>query len=651
MGVNRENNDSSQLQVSEPAAAFRAAFQQQDQSSSNFQGGNNTMSNNTNFAAGAAGLNTRLRRPMAKSNLGESVTQYRTAFTKLAEEAELPEAGFRLLVLDGQQALTALSAVICVLEMSVGGKPKAIAHTMILESSGPRLMPREIKIAGNSVERIVVPSDVYDGKFVEAVITLVRQASGLVDLEVVDAGSSVVPAELGAEDLVRLRRILQNASGACFTRANMISGGALEESFNASWLTSKDRLIARVDYSPLPSETMAGLPRRSDITVELVGQIAGNDGSQVEQSVSLCKLTAFVDLIFKAPEQQGMMGFGSLPGFAQAPMPGATQHYIPRIVVTGVSTELNATTLETQLMGISLLALLARGNAYLGAFTAMPYNSGGVDLRDIGAVGFEVNLTGDVNAKPAKIDTKAESFTPMHMQQLLQMAIRTNNIVFSIDVDESGDESWINMALAVAAGAAGSAAGQADATAALVEAAQRLTCNKFGQFFKGDRLAISDDNRIHTGYYDHPNGTRQDLRDLDYLAMLNLLGDRDMRAVMDYAATFDDVQTPVEIRMERRARILRLALGDSVKVKGFARRITLNPEFIFALAEGLSAAGLTIQPQNMISANATGQRGQATALQFASNGMQQSNLFNYSQSPFGQNYQSQQGQAFSFWGR
>lgn len=650
MGVNRENNDSSQPQVSQPAAAFEAAFQQQDQSK--YQGGN-TMSNNTNaFAAGAAGLNSRLRRPMAKSNLGESVAQYRTAFAKLAEEAELQESGYRLLVLDGQQALTALSAVICVLEMSVGGKPKAIAHTMILESSGPRLMPREIKIGGNSVERIVVPSDVYDGKFVEAVVTLVRQSSGLVDLEVVDAGSSVVPSELSPEDLVRLRRILQNATSACFTRANMISGGALEESFNASWLTSKDRLVARVDYSPLPSETMAGLPRRSDITVELVGQIAGNDGAQVEQSISLCKLTAFVDLIYKAPEQQGMMGFGSLPGFAQAPMPGATQHYTPRIVVTGVSTELNATTLETQLMGLSLLALLARGNAYLGAFTAMPYNSGGVDLRDIGAVGFEINLTGDANAKPAKIDTKAESFSAMHMQQLLAMAIRTNSIVFSIDVDESGDESWINMALAVAAGAAGTAAGQSDATAALVEAAQRLTCGKFANFYKGDRLAISDDNRIHTGYYDHPNGTRQDLRDLDYLAMLNLLGDRDMRAVVEYASTFDDVQVPVEIRLEKRARILRLALGDTVKVKGYARRVTLNPEFIFALAEGLAAAGLSIQPQNMIASNATGQRGQATALQFATNGMQQqSNLFNFTQPAFGQGYQSQMGQAFSFWNR
>ena len=589
---------------------------------------------------GVMGMNARLARPMPKSSVGETVVAYLNTLKEIAVESGLEDAGFKLLVLDGQSNLLALSAILIVMSADVESKPYAVVHTLIVEGSGARLLPREITVNNQRVEQIVVASDVYDQTYWKAIQQALVKDSGM-NLTIVEAGSSVIPTELEALDKAHLRRIVQNATGACFTTLNMQLSGALETAFNVGpeWITARDQLVARVDYSPVQAETMSGLPRRGDITVELQGQIQQQTVGQLEQSRALARVTGYVDLVYSPPsqqqQQQQMFGYP----VQQGPVP--TQHYYPRAVLTGISTELDATTMETQLLALSTFALLNRHNGWVGGFTAMPYNASGVDMRDLGAVGYEINLSNDPNAARARIDTKAESFTPGNMQQLVAMAMHPK-LIYSFDVEESGDESWINLAFIAAA------AGAQDATAMIVEAADRLTLNCFSKVYKGGPIAVSDQNRIHTGYYMHPDGSRRDIRDLDYLAMLNLLGADDMKSVVEFADTFDNHSIPLEVRLEKRARIIRHALGDSVHFKGFAYRITFNPNFIEAVAEACAMAGLVIRPQNLVSMNGSGQRGNADVLQYAA-GPMTGNQFNYVAPGFVQ--QNNMGQPFSRWTR
>ena len=143
-----------------------------------------------------------------------------------------------------------------------------------------------------------------------------------------------------------------------------------------------------------------------------------------------------------------------------------------------------------------------------------------------------------------------------------------------------------------------------------------MLCGKFSEFFPvGAPFVINDNNRVPLGVYQHGAETR-DLRDLDYLAMLNLIGDRDMNAVMSWSSANDDINIPEEIRLDTKCRLIANALNDA-KITGWARRITVSKEAAKALGEAFRANGLVISPENMIQVNSSSQRGNSVALQAA----------------------------------
>ena len=565
--------------------------------------------------AGLMSVNSLLRRPLGRNTAGEATQALVKALSAHFDESFAAGAreSFDILVLDNNSAAVALSAILVCYKVSHAGRNYVAVYTMAVEASGGRLAPKMINLSGQNVEIDSVAGDAVDkvlwNKIVELVVSHYGQG-----IEILNAGQMVLPSELRADDAAHIHRVAYNSVAALATVVEEDVTGA-QAVISVSMIDNGSSLSATLDYNPAPLTNAVGLPVRNDVSVLLRGQSASaGANSPHEQVRDLTRVDAFIDLVYAEPAP---------PAFGQAPV---TQRYYPRVVITNLDSQIDAITAETQLLALATAPLLSKQQAWGGAFK--PRYTSGMDLRDIGAVGYEVQL--DPTQKPDKFDTKADAFGNANLFQLLQTTVY-DALIYSMDVEECGELSWLNQMFL------GAANGHKTAYGAIVKAADNLTDGHFSRVFpQGAQIVVDDQNRIHLGYYVDATGERRDIRDIDYLAMLNLLGDRDMKTVIDWGRTFDDPSIPLEIRLEQRARLLKGLLSD-MRIKGYARRLTFNPGFIEALAAACSNAGLVIRPNNLF-VNTTGSinRGNYNAAAFAVSGANASGMFNHSTQGFGQ---------------
>lgn len=562
--------------------------------------------------------NANLRRNFSRNSSGEYVQKFEKTLKKLFSEnlGEKWTDSYRLIVLDNQSANVALSSILlCYYERTNVGDFVSVA-TLIVEASAAALQNRTTNIGGTPVEIEVVPGDIFWGSddFWIQAVNAVTESYG--NVQVNDAGAQVLPRELDPEDEHRLRGVLYQASSACQTIMDNVLGG-VEEPFNVGWVQAGDSLSARVDFGNDNIENAVGLPLRADVIITQQGSLnntASNPG-QFEQVKDISIVTGYVDLVFVPPPA---------PALGQAPM---TQSYFPRFVMTRLDTQIDANTLELQLAALASAFLLTRGSAYRGSFKPRPIS--GTDLHDIGAIGYEVNLTGNPNAEPDRILTKDDSFGNVQLQQLLQAAVH-DGLMYSLDIEETGELAWIHQTFIAAAN------NDPTAVAAIVQAANNLTKNVFGTIWNNGQIAQDDGTRIHLGYFVDNEGRKHDLREIDYLAMLNLAGRDHPGLIQEFENTYVATNVPLEIRLEKRIKLIKGFISGKLEVKNFARRITFAGDFIVALARSIEAAGLHIRPTNLVEQyGGVYQRGQYNTQNFAVNGQAVGNLFAYQQPGFG----------------
>lgn len=558
-------------------------------------------------------LNQKFRRPIGRNQTGEIVQGFVNAINaeiKASMGANFVE-DFNVFVLDNNANMVALSTILVTLTTTHLNESHCAVFQLVIEGSAGKLVNKFISIGNQQVEIDVVPGDVIDRILWDKSSTFIQETFGK-KLVMHNAGSMVLPTELSYENKAHIHNVVFTATQALYQVMDNDVTGA-EAPISIAMVDTGASLSATLDYSPAGVENAVGLPVRSDVAVILRGSIANGGQSPHEQVQEITRVDGYVDLVFNNPPP------------AQYPQPPVTQRYYPRFVITKLDSGVDCITPELQLLALSTSTLLTRQMAWGAVFK--PRYGIADDLRDIGAVGYEVNLSPDPNAARAMIDTKSASFDGASLFQLLTATVH-DALIYSMDIEENGELSWLHQNFIAAAN------NNQDAYRAIVEAANRLTDNHFGRFWQNGPIAVDDLNRIHLGYYQDRNGNMKDIRDLDYLAMLNLLGEKDMATVVNWSQTFDDVNTPMEIRLERRAKIMR-ALND-VTIKGYARRITFTPEFITALSSASASAGLVIRPNNLMADfSGQGQRGAYNAQAFAVGNQATGGLFNYAQPGFG----------------
>lgn len=596
---------------------------------------------NTGRRASMLDVGMRSSNRFGRSSAAEEVTRYYNAMREILVNQVGEDSSYKLVLFDGHKNMTNLSAVLLCLHEQVAGVDHVAVHTLLVEASGPALNPRIVNINNQNIEVMLVAGDVFDGYMYGKVEAAVAEAYGRT-ITVHDAAASVIPLELKVDDLTHLRRVMFNAAAAVYGVLESVLG-AKEDRFS---LTQVDKnagmTMARLDYAPGKVESAAGLPIRSDVSVTLQAQEnirgQGQPGQGMEQVRDLAQIHGYVDLVYDPSSSQ----MNPMAPFGQPQQ--TTQLYHPRYVITLADTCVDSVDLERILLGLSSAALLSVNNAWAGVYRKRYVQ--GPDLRDIGAVGYEANLMGTANpADMKRIDTSVDTFGPQQLHQLLS-AVMYPGLIYSMDIEEVSDLSWIHLTFIAAA------SGVTDARQAIIEAADTLTGGHFSRYFpQGALIANDDNNRIHLGYYiDQTTSERRDIRTIDYLAMLNMCGANDLATVVEYADTFDRTDIPLEYRLDRRAKILRNLIGDNLKFKGFARRITFNPEFIMALQAGVHDAGLVIRPSNTIQDfGSAGQRGNPTVGTYAVQGAQ-AGLFNWAQPSYGQTSRGP-GAPLGRWGR
>lgn len=572
--------------------------------------------------------------PVGLSGYGEAVKKLANTIREiLKSESQDQETDIKIHVLDNQQRSTVLSAVIISVGTIRGTQSYAAAHALIVEASASRLPKITMNNGTQPIEYSAVAGDTYNAPMWDKVKAFVAE-SYPTNTIIRDASCTVIPTEMDLTDVDSVRAVLFYAiQGVYYTLENLV--GHVPEPWSVSKFTRNDRVTAKIDFTPQPLITTTGLPVRSDVSI-----ILNASNTQVNQYDMLptagkdfSRVDGYVDLVYKQPPR---------PAYGQHPV---TQHYHPRFVMTNFAPLLEGVNLELLLLALSSATLLSRNDNYVWGGVFRQRYGAETNLRDIGAIGYDIPALVGAAAgdKGGKIDTQASSFTPESLYQLLSSMIHPR-LVFSFDVEETGSLSFIHNDFVAAAG------NNQDAVQRIVDACNRLTDNIFARHYPGGPIVYDDNNRVHLGYYIDGKGNRKDIRELDYLAILNMVGKNDPTIAAKWANTFDRTDIPWEQRLDERERLLTSLVGQgSFRITGYGRRITFYPQFVAALASAIAEAGLVIQPgQQAFFFGDQVVRGNDSIDQWAFAGMSANPLFNYT-SPQMQNRNQQTVAAR--WGR
>lgn len=589
MSVTRGNDNNKQNQNQGTSHTFGTAFNEtaNAQAAGNTQGATASRGNSTRGGLSRLiGTRTGIGRKRPAADLKAMQDAFAEEFKGYEGNSILPEAQpFRLIMADRQRLNKKVDALIVALPIQHEGTVSMAIHTLLLEDANDIYEATTWQVGGKQYRYSTTVGDVYDPAFWGTITEIVREASG-VNFQAYDAGHQTLPAEMDVKDLDAIHQIAFFASEACTrtalaqilrTTADVISLTDLGENVNAT---------AAIDFRTVQDQTAAGLPLIGDFQVKLRysegnTQSSNQGGSKAFDLASQQPLggaEGFIDLSYSQPPATQ---------FGQQPV---TQQYFAKAILTRLDTDQEVITPELQ--GLALLGATLIGRNLNWARTWSPQFRGlNSDLNDIGAIGYEIQ--GNDGNPMGRIDTGSASFDDSELAKMVMMFIHPQPLI-SIDVEESGELTWLNRTLLDAA------AGSPDANQALVTMMNNLTGGIFGQLWRGSEIVSDDMNRIHLGYYNADDNTRRDIRDLRYLPVLNRYGDTDPQMIVKWQATYDDVGVDADVRLAEREELIRKILGPTVRITGYARRLTFVPEFLDTALEAAGQAGLRIRPENTL---------------------------------------------------
>lgn len=519
------------------------------------------------------------RAPMGRTPASEILMKLHKAMAEVySEAADSKTFEFTLIPID-MNMTTELSVSVLVLCLRLRDQPDTgvAYHTLIIEGSVDQPVPRYEVINGVNTEIIRTVGEANDATLRQVVANYVGKHFPQSKQLYVDA--CVVPRDLTL-DQQSVYKLAANAMFAASSELEIQQFGF--EDLNLLHAERDSNLSVRTTFSNPQITNAVGQPVRSDIEILFsaapLNQPQQGQQQAVERVSSIAKVSGFMDLVWHPAEVQQTSYL--------VQQPTSYQRYAARFVITALeSTQL--LTIGAQLLALIPAFSLRSGDKWVQAFRRSSF-SNAIDLHDIGAVGIEVNFENNQNGVGSRIDTKSDSFKPEHFHKLVASTIQ-RGMILSLDVPECGPDTWYNGVFGAAA------AGNPEANNAIINAANQLTGGTFGSYFPpGGRIAMDEQNRIHLGSYVDSTGVRKDIRDIDYLAIMNLVGEKDPQVVRDWSDSFSKSNYPLELRLAGRKRIISAIFND-VNITGYATRVTFTAEFINALMKGCEASGLALR--------------------------------------------------------
>lgn len=465
-------------------------------------------------------------------------------------------------------------------------------HTVLLEGSADPIPPRQENVNGQAVSVRRYPSDVYSRRYIDAVRDLVIRMNP--DHEVIDCSATVLPKGFNFDDQDAVRALVQNAILPAVSELAQRAPGYVE--LNLASLEKDCQLQASVAFNEPTRTDYSGLPVRNDITVTLQAVSTErqdtNELNNQERSLTLAQVGGFIDVVWAPENEQAVGPYGTYN-------PAQNRKFAARFVATSLE-NLQGYSIENQLLALAPALTLCEGTNWYPAFSPRLNNNAGkgdfakVDPRDIGALNIEANVldTTGAGGYGLKIDTKAANFTHQELGRFIHMAIRPG-VLFSVDVSSCGSDTWYNEVLAAAA------QGNPAAADAILEAANVLTNGNFRTFYgnSGSPVVVNDE-RVLLGYYIGNDGQKHDIRDIDHIAVLNYVGEKDPTAGANWSDTSTRTDGPLIKRLEYRERMIQEIIGSEVVFTQQATRVTFTKNFLEAFGKALAATGIVIKSVN-----------------------------------------------------
>ena len=570
---------------------------------------------NTNSNQGTARMNTissRINYGMSRAATSQAMRSIVEVIDKIAEgEAEQP-VKFSFFSLDGEKEGLLISSLVVVatLKNPTNDTKYAAHHTLLLASTARGATAVEQSFGQIKFERLVVPADAYDATLRARVAEVVKGQFG--DFTLIDADATVVPADLDLRSEEAVRNIIANATTASST--------LLASVVAADGWTINDEVRSMTFQNEIKSSwghfvDLTAQPVRGDVVLEM-SVLTGRNQNQNQNQQSggefqynnsqakelVTQLTGYIDLVSTPPVQTNSFGFGGLQQ-GMAARAEELKIYTPRLVITNIDAPGEGCELPVILQGLATTQSLQNDQRWVAGLVQQHKNGaahaeGGVNIRDLSAIGLEA----PVLAPPAYMGGEMPKAGRLPLTSanvndaMLAAAIQTyfhSDLLVSIDVPECGASSWISSPFAAAA------RGDQNAIRDIFEAADMLTEGKFTPIYKsvnGGQMKnpfFNDNMYVNTGYYFSAGGKR-DIRDIDYIAVLNATGDSELDTINDWANLQANAEVDPMFRLTETRRIQQ-RLFESLTITGRAVRVTCNPAFIYALAAAVAEAGLVYE--------------------------------------------------------
>lgn len=500
---------------------------------------------------------------------------------------------------------------------------------LILESTASAPLEPDHREVGAIVYVVDhVPSDALDASFLERILKVVADAHP--GAELVDCGGMVVPKNIDASIEDQVRPVLHNAARACMTAIVEQNPDFIDMNLGLR----QDNTYQTVSMQVVNQHAVdiVEQPIRQDVVITLTSRQKQNNDGNRERVRSVHNIGAtekviggiggFFDVVF-APKAANA-GYGM---YNQNPL-DRTRQFIPRFTITAMNQPRLATLASTLLL-IEQATVLSEQSVRDSVFfqrmkqarlNAAPKDKS-VDVTDVGVLNLASNIKNE--ATPTVYDLRSNAHGPDDFAAFMDQVFMPG-FGLSIDVPRAGPQSWV---LDVFTGAA---SGDPAAMAEIVRAADKLTNGVFSQiFFAGMQAPVAKvemffsetNNTIHNGYFmkqEGDNTVKRDIREVDYLYVLNRFGTMDKTA-LDWAMTFLVNQMNPYQRMARRKEIIEACVGGRVYITGYSERHTFSDHFVKSLFASRVKLALkpTFQYNNPLAGANTG----VVAPQFASGGL------------------------------
>src|SRR5690606_4182047 len=318
-----------------------------------------------------------------------------------------------------------------------------------------------------------------------------------------DCGVSTVPSEVDPEkDSDKLRNLAFYASAAVTTLS--VEKIGYQPRFAADWLSADDRVDVSIDFGGDPIKTASGLPKRTDVALNLTATLLEKEGGNRRQG--LTTVGGQLEMIYTTPQaSQDTLNFGRRRD-------GETQHFYPVFNITTLDTQGKQITLELLTLGLASVSLLTDNLYWVNGFRPNLLKAAGgksINLRDIG----KLNLLAGGQA----VDVLGGNFSDDDLLEYLGTLCH-RDLAIGMHVEERGELTWVHQVILDAAlDPAGTGA------QILRNSFDHVTGNRFTTAHEqlagvGAPLVVSGQNRIILGTYVDDAGNVKDLRDIDTLA-------------------------------------------------------------------------------------------------------------------------------------